>query len=48
MRDDHFCAFNVCCFLDLATRLLVTTLLIAVVAAVAWKTLMPLPAWLEP
>lgn len=41
--------YHLCFFLDLAFRLVIATLLVAILATVAWKTLAPvpaLPAWL--
>lgn len=40
---DHRFRGTVCFLLDLATRLVVVVLLLGVLAAIAWKTLAPLP-----
>lgn len=44
LRTAHPYWYALCCLLDGLLRLVVTALLLAVLAAVAWKTLTPLPA----
>jgi hypothetical protein len=45
MRRAHPWLFGLCWMSDFLIRAVVTLLLIGVLAAVAWKTLAPLPEW---